>query len=277
MGVVTGTFQYPNGSPVANGLAQFKLSSDAIEFSGTSACIVPPIIKSNLDANGNVTATFAFNDVLSTTAGAVTTYQLTVKDNGGGQVWNENYYFTGTAANLNLIPPGASGPPVVTVTTTPLIVGGTPLLNLQNGVPDQTGNSFYGVASLGAWFCGHWEFAHTATAAAFVSFSMHLPSTITASATVLLEVFSADTATHTAVLQTSDALVTPGASMSISALTSAPAQTYTSSSTIYSRTTLSFPVQSTLTANGMLIVNATASLISSTANMMMLPYLRFGA
>lgn len=122
MGVATGTFQYPNGSPVASGLYQWKLSSDAIEFSGTSACIVPPVVRGNLDSSGNLTTTFAFNDVLSTTAGAVTTYQLTVKDIGGGQVWNENYYLTGTAANLNLIAPGGSAPPFVTVTATVSVV-----------------------------------------------------------------------------------------------------------------------------------------------------------
>ena len=121
MGVATATFQYPNGSPVASGLYQFKLSSDAIEFSATSVCIVPPVIKGVLDTNGNLTSTFAFNDVLSTTAGVNTTYQLTVKDIGGGQVWNESYYLTGTAANLNLIPPGGSGPPLLTVTATTTI------------------------------------------------------------------------------------------------------------------------------------------------------------
>lgn len=118
MGVVTGTFKFPNGSPVANASFQWKLSSDAIEFSATSACIVPEIISGALDPSGNMTTTFAFNDVLSTTAGASTFYQLTVKASNGGQVWNEFYYLTGTAANLNVIAPGVGGQPPVTTTAT---------------------------------------------------------------------------------------------------------------------------------------------------------------
>jgi len=104
MGVATGQFQYANGSPVANGLFQWKLSSDAILATGT-ACIVPLLITGYLDTNGSMSATFAFNDVLSTTAGALTTYQLTVKAATGEQVWNERYHLTGTAANLNTIAP----------------------------------------------------------------------------------------------------------------------------------------------------------------------------
>jgi len=101
MGVATGTFQLPNGSPVANGLFQWKLSGDALLLS--TAMVVPKLITGNLDTSGNMTATFAFNDVL--TASVATSYQLTVKDAAGGQVWNEVYTLTGTAANLNLIPP----------------------------------------------------------------------------------------------------------------------------------------------------------------------------
>lgn len=121
MGVVTGTFQYPNGSAVANGLYQWKLSSDAVDIS--TACIAPSLIVGSLDTNGNLTSTFLFNDVLSTTGGANTCYQLTVKAKGGAQVWNECYQLTGTAANLNTIPPsgagGCTGTPItVTATST---------------------------------------------------------------------------------------------------------------------------------------------------------------
>jgi hypothetical protein len=105
-GTVTGTFQYPNGSPVANGLYQFKLTQEAINVS--TAAVVPMLISGTLDASGNLSATFVFNDELQTAYGYVTDYQLTVKDNAGKQVWNETYYLTGTAANLNIIPPTGS-------------------------------------------------------------------------------------------------------------------------------------------------------------------------
>jgi hypothetical protein len=138
MGVATGQFVLPNGSPVGNGAYQWKLSGDAIQFAIPS-CDAPRLFGGNLDANGNMTATFAFNDALSTTAGLTTTYQLTIKDSGGGQVWCENYYLTGTAANLNLIPPGGSGPGPVTV--------------VSNGLPaGQLGDIIrYNVAGDGQW------------------------------------------------------------------------------------------------------------------------------
>lgn len=99
MGVATGQFQYANGLPVANGQYQWKLSGDA----SNGLSIVPRVIYGYLDPNGNMTTTFVFNDALS--ASAATTYQLTVKDAGGGQVWNETYTLTGTAVNISLILP----------------------------------------------------------------------------------------------------------------------------------------------------------------------------
>lgn len=132
MGVCTGTFQLPNGSPVANGLYQFKLSQDALQY-GT-ANIAPTLISGNLDSSGNLTATFLFNDVLTTTAGFVTTYQLTVKDKNGGQAWNESYFFTGTAANLNLYPPSGVG----TVPSTSAVGVGQALLGNVSGVVTAT-------------------------------------------------------------------------------------------------------------------------------------------
>lgn len=111
MGVATGKFLYPNQSAVANGLWQWKLSGDGVSLN--ASCNVPILISGLLDTNGNMTATFAFNDTLAGPSGATTTYQLTVKDVHGGQVWNETYYLTGTAANINTIlptgPPGSGG------------------------------------------------------------------------------------------------------------------------------------------------------------------------
>jgi hypothetical protein len=120
MGVVTGVFELPNGSPVASGLYQWKLSSDAVELG--IGCFAPMLITGLLDVNGNMTATFIFNDKLVTAAGTNTTYQLTVKDLGGRQVWNENYFLTGTAANLNTVLPG-SGPPGAIYIPSAVILG----------------------------------------------------------------------------------------------------------------------------------------------------------
>lgn len=108
MGTATGTFQTPAGSPIANGLYQWKLSADAINTTATAAT-VPRLISGGLDANGSMTAVFAFNDILKNQSGFNTTYQLTVKDSGGGQVWNEKYFLSGASANVNLILPLGTG------------------------------------------------------------------------------------------------------------------------------------------------------------------------
>lgn len=148
---------------------------------------------------------------------------------------------------------------------------------LENGVPDQTGNSFYSVVSFSnaPWFCGHWEFVTGQSA--YVTFCMRMPTTVSASAYIILEVFSSDTAGHTASLQTSDGVVAAGASMNVSSLTAAPSQTYTSSTTAYARKTLTFAIQSALTAGAeMLVVKVAASSIGTTGNLMVLPYFRLG-
>lgn len=146
MGVATGTFQYTNGSPVANGLWQFKLSQDSILVDATAVCVAPRLISGNLDTLGAMTATFAFNDVLSTAAGLNTCYQLTIKDLGGGQVWNECYILTGTSANINLIPPagrsGCTGIPITVTSGAGTLTGsGTAMTLAIWTAPTALGNS----------------------------------------------------------------------------------------------------------------------------------------
>jgi hypothetical protein len=156
MGVATGVFQLPNGSPVANGLYQWKLCGDAIAYSVTSVCVCPVLFSGNLDSNGNMTATFLFNDVLSIAVGN-TCYQLTVKALGGGQVWNENYYLTGTAANINTFPPGGSGcggsgmqqGQTLTLQTNGVNNSNQLLLNLVNGT-NVTMTNFLGATTINA-------------------------------------------------------------------------------------------------------------------------------
>lgn len=99
MGVATGTFKLADGSPAISAQYQWKLS---IDVQTTLACVVPSLIQGFLDISGNMTSTFIFNDVMTPTT---STYQLTIKDNEGTQIWNEKYFLTGTAANINLIAP----------------------------------------------------------------------------------------------------------------------------------------------------------------------------
>lgn len=144
---------------------------------------------------------------------------------------------------------------------------------LENGVPDQTGNSYYAALSLTSWFVGHWEYV--AGQSSYATFCMRLPAVAPTSASIILEVFSGDaTAGHTANFQTSDAVVNTG-TLNVGSLTSASAQTYTTS-TAYARSTLTFAVQSSLVNNGLLIIKV-ATVTSGThptTNMYVLPYLK---
>jgi hypothetical protein len=98
LGLVTGLFIYPNGSPVT-GSAQFKLSAD---FACATACYGPTVVSFPVTA-GTLSCSVIFNDVLSPTG---STYQITVKDTGFGQVWGGNYRLVSGTANLNLLAPG---------------------------------------------------------------------------------------------------------------------------------------------------------------------------
>ena len=102
-GTVIGKFVYPTGAPIANGNYQWSLLTDALQTS--IAMTVPTVVNGTLDSSGNMSQTLVFNDLLQTGLGATTFYQLTVKAPAGGLVWNENYYLTGTAADLTLILP----------------------------------------------------------------------------------------------------------------------------------------------------------------------------
>lgn len=97
LGVVTGFFIQPDGTPV-NGFAQFKLSSDYVS---TAACFAPTVIAFPV-TSGTLSASVVFNDVLSPTGSK---YQITVKDRGVGQVWGGNYTLASGTANLNLLVP----------------------------------------------------------------------------------------------------------------------------------------------------------------------------
>jgi hypothetical protein len=107
-----------------------------------------------------MTATFAFNDVLSTAAGLTTCYQLTVKDVGGGQVWNECYILSGTAANINLIPPagrsGCTGIPLTVTSGTGTLTGSgsAGVVALWTG-PTALGNSGLSDAGTGLTYIGN--------------------------------------------------------------------------------------------------------------------------
>jgi hypothetical protein len=98
MGLVTGYFLTPDGTPVS-GTAQFQLSKDCIY--PVSACVAPTVINFPV-LGGTLSCSAVFNDVMTPTTSA---YYITVKDSGWGQVWGGNYSLVSGTANLNLLAP----------------------------------------------------------------------------------------------------------------------------------------------------------------------------
>ena len=145
---------------------------------------------------------------------------------------------------------------------------------LENGVSDSTGYSYYNVVSLTNWVCGHWAFTPGQASSAF--FSIRIPDNVavTPNASLVLDIFCADNAAHTAQFQTSDALAS--ANLNVGALSSASAQTYTCPGTAYGRTTLTFAVQSTVSANNILVCKVATSTTGTapTSNMLVFPSLK---
>lgn len=98
LGLVTGFFIRADGKPV-NGSAQFKLSADYVS---SVACFAPTVVSFPV-TSGSLTASVIFNDMLSPSG---STYQITVKDLGHGQVWGGNYSLLSGTVNLTLVVPG---------------------------------------------------------------------------------------------------------------------------------------------------------------------------
>lgn len=153
----------------------------------------------------------------------------------------------------------------------------TTLMPLENCTPDQTGNSFYTVASLTNWFAGHWEFV--TNQASFITCMVRIPHplAVTPNASIVLELAANDgTAGHTASFQSCDIAITATASLNVGAPTCAANQLYTTTATAYSRVTLTYAVQSTVTADNLLVVKIATSTSGTqpTNNIFLYPYLK---
>lgn len=103
---LTGTFQYPNGAPVANGKLYMQLSQDAQVSSGGASISggVPFVI--TLDGSGSIPAatTIYSNDNLTPSG---TTYKCSLTSPTGVLIWGwEAVAITGSSFNLsNFTPP----------------------------------------------------------------------------------------------------------------------------------------------------------------------------
>jgi hypothetical protein len=150
----------------------------------------------------------------------------------------------------------------------------TTLIPLENCVPDSTGNIFWTTAALTAYNLGHWELVKNT--AVDLNCTIRIPHNVATvpSANIVLDMAANDgTASHTDAINTADAVVTATASINPASLSSASAQNYTTTSTAYSRVTLTFAVQSTVIADNILIVDIHQAASNSVTNNLLI----FGA
>lgn len=102
---LSGTFQYPNGSRVANGKLYLRLSQDAQITNGGGQLTGGTYVVVNLDTNGSIPAGTSIwgNDNLIPTG---TTYKCSVTSPGGALVWGlETVSITGSSFNFNSFAP----------------------------------------------------------------------------------------------------------------------------------------------------------------------------
>ena len=132
---------------------------------------------------------------------------------------------------------------------------------LQNCVTDQTGSTFQQTATLTNYFYGHYEFAfNPASFPIWFNCTIKLPHVLpSGSPKLIIDSISANdgTASHTMSFGTCDGIIST--SINISALSCPATQNFVTTSTAYAPTTLTFNVQSTLAADGLLIVQIKAT------------------
>jgi len=241
---VTATIVDPNGNAYANGTG----SAYSVVASGQASITIAP---STLSAFGAYSAVMAAGSYVFTFCSAPTLLGVPVTTPAPKQVCFSSAPIAVSGGSQNItsqLSPAEIGPPL----TVPVLTTNTfPVF--ENCVPDQTGNSFPQVTSLTNYFYSHWEFVFNTTT--YIDCTVYI-QTAAAGATIVVDVASADsTAGHTANIQTCDALIpASGGNFQVGALTCATAELFTTTSTAYSRTSLIFNVQSTLTNGGILIV-----------------------
>lgn len=138
------------------------------------------------------------------------------------------------------------------------------------GQTTNAGNSFWTVFAFTNWDAGHWEFVLNTNADLWCS--VRVPSNQTGTMQIIIDLSSADTTSgHTATFNTADAC-TSSLNPQVGALTAAATQNYSSTTTAYSNTELTFNVQSTCAIDQILVVQIhQASGGANTSNIFMQP------
>jgi hypothetical protein len=140
---------------------------------------------------------------------------------------------------------------------------------LQNCVADQTGNTFQQTATLTNFFYGHFEFVYNPSPGFPIWFNciIKLPHALPGSGTakIVIDSLAANDSTsgHTMTFATCDNIVTT--TLNLGALTCAGTQNFSTTTTAYAPSTLSFNVQSALTIDSLLVVQIKATAESGLA------------
>jgi hypothetical protein len=218
-----------------------------------------PNISITPGSNGNVT-------IASTGAGASVTLQTNGTSNGSQSLLN-----LVPGSNVTLTNSGGS----VTIAASGGAVTTTHYIPLEACEPDQTGYSFYTVASQANWFEGHWEMVAGQPSAIYCR--VRIPHTLASSsgANLVLTISANDsTPGHTANFQTCDNIIST--TINVGTLSCATAQSFTTTATALAPVNLTFPVQSALAPDGFLVVKIAATAIGAApaANMHVWSYLQ---
>jgi len=137
-------------------------------------------------------------------------------------------------------------------------------------VTDQTGNSFPAAENLTNGFAAQWGFQFNTTT--YIMCQVYI-KTAQVGATIVLDIWANDATTgHTATFQTCD--VTMGATLQFGSPSCASGQTFTTTSTAYAHSQLTFNVQSSLSNNSILVVKiaTTPTGTAPTAPMLFYPH-----
>ena len=138
------------------------------------------------------------------------------------------------------------------------------------GQTANAGNSFWTVFAFTNWDAGHWEFVLNTNADVWCS--VRVPSNKSGTMQIIVDLSSADTTSgHTATFNTAD-VCTSSLNPQVGALTAAATQNYSSTTTAFSNTELTFNVQSTCAIDQILVVKIhQASGGANTSNIFMQP------
>jgi hypothetical protein len=146
-------------------------------------------------------------------------------------------------------------------------------LSLGNLTPDSSSFASKAALALTNWNAGLWEFTPGQTASLFFTVKIPTDLGLVPNAMINLDIFCADSGSHTADFSTADADLTTQGNLNVT-LTATPVQMYVTPSSAYQRNTLSFPIQSAFSSGDTLVCQVKSAPVGTqpTSSMFVFPY-----